>query len=222
MLDQMAFAGIERLHFAQDPQTGMRAIIAIHSTLRGPSIGGCRFLHYPREQDAITDVIRLARGMSYKSALAGLPHGGGKAVLLKPESSFNRSELMAAFGRMVEQLGGDYIAAMDSGTRVTDMDTIATQTGHVTCTTAFGDPSDRCVARRLPWYPAHGPAPYCDSSRSATAVVAGYRATVVQAGPGCPGSGSGEFHPERYVPYRFPPMAQGPLRRREAGGCWLQ
>lgn len=142
MLDQMAFAGTERLHFAQDPQTGMRAIIAIHSTLRGSAIGGCRFLHYAREQDAITDVIRLARGMSYKSALAGLPHSGGKAVLLKPEHSFDRSELMAAFGRMVEQLGGDYIAAMDSGTRVTDMDTIATQTGHVTCTTAFGDPSD--------------------------------------------------------------------------------
>lgn len=78
MLDQMENAGLERLHFGQDTATGMRAIIAIHSTRRGSAIGGCRYIPYPREQDAITDAIRLAQGMSYKAALAGLPHGGGK------------------------------------------------------------------------------------------------------------------------------------------------
>jgi len=141
MLDQMEHAGLERLHFAQDPTTGMRAIIAIHSTRRGPAIGGCRFLPYNREQDAITDAIRLAQGMSYKAALAGLPHGGGKAVLIKPEGDFDRQALMQAFGAMVEQMGGDYITAMDSGTRISDMDAIATRTRHASCTTTFGDPS---------------------------------------------------------------------------------
>ncbi len=141
MLDQMESAGLERLHFGQDASTGMHAIIAIHSTRRGPAIGGCRFIPYPREQDAITDAIRLAQGMSYKAALAGLPHGGGKAVIIQPDQVINRAELMAAFGRMVDSLGGDYIAAMDSGTEVTDMDAIARSTRFVTCTREFGDPS---------------------------------------------------------------------------------
>ena len=141
MLDQMEDAGLERLHFAVDAVTGMRAIIAIHSTRRGPAIGGCRFIPYADEADAVTDAIRLARGMSYKAALAGLPHGGVKAVVIKPDHPFDRRALMQAFGRMIEGLGGDYITAMDSGTQVTDMDAISETTRYVTCTSTFGDPS---------------------------------------------------------------------------------
>ncbi|MBY4675998.1 Leu/Phe/Val dehydrogenase [Marinobacterium arenosum] len=141
MLDQMENAGLQGLHFAQDRATGLRAIIAIHSTARGPAIGGCRFLHYDSEEAAITDAVRLARGMSYKAALAGLPHGGGKAVLIEPEQPYDRVALMEAFGRVVEGLGGQYITAMDSGTNVSDMDAIAHTSRWVSCTRDSGDPS---------------------------------------------------------------------------------
>ena len=141
MFEQMENAGLERLHFACDPETGLRAIIAIHSTLRGPAIGGCRFITYQSEADAITDATRLARGMSYKAALSGLPHGGAKAVLIKPSHNFDRKALMESFGRFVQDLGGRYITAMDSGTLTSDMDSIAHTTKWVTCTSQIGDPS---------------------------------------------------------------------------------
>ncbi|WP_372832589.1 Leu/Phe/Val dehydrogenase [Pontibacterium sp.] len=141
MFEQMENAGLERLHLACDPETGLRAIIAIHSTLRGPAIGGCRFITYQSEADAITDATRLARGMSYKAALAGLPHGGAKAVLIKPNHNFDRNALMESFGRFVQDLGGRYITAMDSGTLTSDMDSIAHTTKWVTCTSQIGDPS---------------------------------------------------------------------------------
>ncbi|WP_254262468.1 Glu/Leu/Phe/Val dehydrogenase dimerization domain-containing protein [Marinobacterium weihaiense] len=141
MLKQMENAGLSDLHFGLDPASGMKAIIAIHSTARGAAIGGCRFIHYAREQDAITDALRLARGMSYKAALAGLPHGGGKAVMIQPEGDYDRAALMRAFGRFVDQLGGRYITAMDSGTEVSDMDVIETATPFVSCTSASGDPA---------------------------------------------------------------------------------
>ncbi len=141
MLKQMENAGLTDLHFGLDPASGLRAIIAIHSTARGAAIGGCRFIHYAREQDAVTDALRLARGMSYKAALAGLPHGGGKAVVIRPEGEFDRHALMQAFGCFVNELGGRYITAMDSGTEVSDMDSIETTTDFVSCTSASGDPS---------------------------------------------------------------------------------
>ncbi len=141
MLKQMENAGLTDLHFGLDSASGLRAIIAIHSTARGAAIGGCRFLHYPREQDAVTDAMRLAHGMSYKAALAGLPHGGGKAVVIEPEGDYDRSALMQAFGRFVDELGGRYITAMDSGSEVSDMDIIETTTRFVSCTSASGDPS---------------------------------------------------------------------------------
>ena len=141
MLKQMENAGLTDLHFGLDPASGLRAIIAIHSTTRGAAIGGCRFIHYAREQDAVTDALRLARGMSYKAALAGLPHGGGKAVVIRPEGDFDRRALMQAFGRFVDQLGGRYITAMDSGTEVSDMDSIESSTRYVSCTSTSGAPS---------------------------------------------------------------------------------
>ncbi|WP_299180615.1 amino acid dehydrogenase [uncultured Neptuniibacter sp.] len=141
MFKQMESNGAQRLHFCSDPATGLKAIIAIHSTLRGPAIGGCRFISYQNDNDAITDAMRLARGMSYKSALAGLPHGGAKSVLIYPDHPFDRAALMQQFGQFVTELGGEYITAMDSGTQISDMDNISMKTRWVTCTSEIGDPS---------------------------------------------------------------------------------
>lgn len=141
MFKQMESNGTTRLHFCHDPESGLKAIIAIHSTVRGPAIGGCRFIPYSSDEAAITDAVRLARGMSYKAALASLPHGGAKAVIIQPEGPFDRNALMQSFGRFVDSLGGEYITAMDSGTQVSDMDLIGQQTSYVTCTSAIGDPS---------------------------------------------------------------------------------
>lgn len=134
------------LHIKYDPQTGLKAIIAIHSTALGPALGGCRFLSYDSTDDAITDAIRLARGMSYKAAITGVPTGGGKAVIIKPDHIEDRDKFFGKFGQFIEQLGGKYITAMDSGTSLDEMDIIAKHTKHVASLTAentlsHGDPS---------------------------------------------------------------------------------
>lgn len=114
-----------------DPKTGMRAIIAIHNTKLGPALGGCRFIEYDNSTSAALDAMRLARGMSFKSAVAGLPLGGGKAVIVKPKVPFDRDAYFHAFGAFVNDLGGRYITAMDSGTELSDMDIIAQHTPYV-------------------------------------------------------------------------------------------
>lgn len=141
MFVMMETARLESLHFAVDPLTGLQAIIAIHNSRLGPALGGCRYLPYADTHSAIEDVQRLAKGMSYKAALAGLAQGGGKAVIIRPPRVDNRAALFEAFGRFIETLNGHYITAMDSGTSSTDMDCIAQHTQHVTSTTAEGDPS---------------------------------------------------------------------------------
>lgn len=141
MFAMMEAARLEALHLAQDPATGLKAIIAIHNTRFGPALGGCRYLAYPDHVSALRDAIRLAQGMSYKAALAGIEHGGGKAVIIRPSHVDNRGALFEAFGRFIETLNGRYITAVDSGTSSTDMDCIAQHTRHVTSTTAEGDPS---------------------------------------------------------------------------------
>ena len=112
-------------------ELGARAIIAVHSTWRGPAAGGCRVWAYPQLAPALTDALRLSRGMSYKNALADLPFGGGKAVIIPPAGGFDRRALFAAFGRAVESFGGRYITAEDVGSNVADMQIVATQTRHV-------------------------------------------------------------------------------------------
>ena len=130
------------LHFKVCPKTGMKAIIAIHSTKRGPALGGCRFIEYPNTLSAIQDAMRLAQGMSYKSALAGLALGGGKAVIIKPTEPFNRTELMHQFGSFVQEIGGRYITALDSGTELSDMDVIAQHTPYIaSLSQEDGDPA---------------------------------------------------------------------------------
>ncbi|WP_077037275.1 Glu/Leu/Phe/Val dehydrogenase dimerization domain-containing protein [Pelomonas sp. KK5] len=112
----------ERVLLASDEQTGLKAILAVHSTARGPAFGGCRFWTYDNELAALNDALRLSQGMSLKNALADLPFGGGKAVILKPASGqFDRAALFAAFGRAVQSLDGAYITAEDVGTTTADM-----------------------------------------------------------------------------------------------------
>lgn len=134
-------SGFGDIHLKVDSVTGLVAIIAIHNTNLGPALGGCRLRDYANINEAFLDVMRLARGMSYKSALAGLPLGGGKSVLIKPTQILDRERYFEAFGRFIEELNGRYITAVDSGTNPTDMDYIARSTRFVTSTTKQGDPS---------------------------------------------------------------------------------
>ena len=130
------------VHFGRDAASGMHCIVAIHDTRLGPAIGGCRFLPYADERDALIDSLRLARGMTYKAALAGLPHGGGKTVMLRPDKLFDRAALFRAFGRFIDGLGGRYFTAEDSGTGIEDMEIVHGVTKQVVGTGGgSGDPS---------------------------------------------------------------------------------
>ncbi|MFY0990339.1 Glu/Leu/Phe/Val family dehydrogenase [Halomonas sp. C05BenzN] len=117
--------------FGSDEASGLRAIIAIHDTHRGPALGGLRIFPYASDAEALTDVLRLSRGMSYKSALADLPLGGGKAVIIADPRSDKTPALLRAMGRLVDSLGGAYITAEDSGSSEADMQVIAEVTDHV-------------------------------------------------------------------------------------------
>ncbi|MGH7294149.1 MAG: Leu/Phe/Val dehydrogenase [Polyangiaceae bacterium] len=119
-------------HFKLDKATGLRTIVAIHDTRLGPALGGCRFIHYDTEEAALVDALRLARGMTYKAALAGLPHGGGKSVIIRPTQHFDRVALFRAFGKFIDALRGHYITAEDSGTGLEDMEVIRSVTKWVT------------------------------------------------------------------------------------------
>lgn len=121
----------EHLSFFSDPETGLRAIVAIHNTHRGPALGGCRMFPYATDEEALRDVLRLSRGMTYKSALANLDLGGGKSVIIGDPRKHKTEALMEAMGRCLEQLGGHYIAAEDSGTSVPDLQVMGRQTAHV-------------------------------------------------------------------------------------------
>lgn len=121
----------EQLTFFSDPAVGFKAIIAIHSTHLGPAAGGARFWHYAEDTEALTDALRLSRGMSYKNAMAGLPLGGGKSVILAGEDRTKTPGLLAAFGRAVDSLGGRYVTAEDVGMSVDDILQVARHTKYV-------------------------------------------------------------------------------------------
>jgi leucine dehydrogenase len=123
--------GYERVLFGSDDAAGYQGIIAIHSTALGPAVGGTRYWSYKTEDDALTDALRLARGMTYKNALAGLPFGGGKSIILRDGEAANREQLFRAHGRMVNSLGGKYITAEDVGTSPADMEYILKETTYV-------------------------------------------------------------------------------------------
>lgn len=117
--------GHEQVVLCQDRASGLKAVIAIHSTALGPALGGTRFYPYASEQEAVADALNLARGMSYKNAMAGLDHGGGKAVIIGDPGLIKTEELLLAYGRCVASLGGRYVTACDVGTYVADMDVVA-------------------------------------------------------------------------------------------------
>jgi leucine dehydrogenase len=125
------FDAHEEVHFVTDEKCGLKAIIAVHSTHLGPAAGGARFWHYAKDDDALTDALRLSRGMSYKNAMAGLPLGGGKSVLLAPQDRAKSPDMLHAFGKAVEGLGGRYITAEDVGINVADMIEVARSTKYV-------------------------------------------------------------------------------------------
>ncbi|MEM9209182.1 MAG: Glu/Leu/Phe/Val dehydrogenase dimerization domain-containing protein, partial [Pseudomonadota bacterium] len=148
VFDNPAFDAHERVQFCHDPASGLRAIVAIHSTVLGPAAGGARMWRYASEADAVTDVLRLSQGMSYKNAMAGLKLGGGKAVILKSEDFSESPDVFEAFGDFVDKLGGAYVTAEDVGMRVDIMEIIARRTRYVTglpqqADQAGGDPSPK-------------------------------------------------------------------------------
>ena len=125
------FDAHEEVQFITADQCGLRAIIAVHSTHLGPAAGGCRLWHYAKDEDALTDALRLSRGMSYKNAMAGLPLGGGKAVILADAERHKTPDMLHAFGKAVEHLGGRYVTAEDVGMSVADMIEVARNTKYV-------------------------------------------------------------------------------------------
>lgn len=145
VLSHEAFASHETVTFVSDAVTGLRAIVAIHNTSRGPALGGCRMYSYRSEEDALRDVLRLSRGMTYKAAAANLALGGGKAVIIGDPRELKTPALMRAMGRAVDALGGRYITAEDVGTTVADFAEVRKETRYVvglpTELGGSGDPS---------------------------------------------------------------------------------
>src|SRR5580765_2535449 len=142
LFDTIASMGHEQLVLCQDAASGYRGIIAIHSTVLGPALGGTRFWKYASDDEAIVDALRLARGMTYKNAVAGLNLGGGKSVIIGDNKTSSRELLFRAHGRFVESLGGRYITAEDVGTSTADMDFVHMETDYVSGLAGrSGDPS---------------------------------------------------------------------------------
>ena len=135
----------EGVYSFSDPASGLKTFIAVHNTNRGPASGGTRFWEYTNDAEALTDVLRLSRAMSYKNAMAEIPLGGGKGVIIRPRVDFDRKALFSAYGRAIEKVGGQYITAEDVGVSPDDMQTIKTQTDYVAGLdegeAASGDPS---------------------------------------------------------------------------------
>jgi leucine dehydrogenase len=142
VFDHQEFDNHEEVVFCYDQASGLRAIIAVHNTTMGPSLGGTRMWNYASSDDALTDVLRLSRGMTYKSALAGLPLGGGKAVIIGDAKTDKSPELFRAYGRFVDSLSGKYITAEDVNIRTSDIELVASETRFVAGTEGkAGDPS---------------------------------------------------------------------------------
>src|SRR5688572_4240658 len=142
LFEKLASMGHEEVVMASDPACGYRGIIAVHSTALGPALGGTRFWQYDSDEAAITDALRLSRGMTYKNAVAGLDLGGGKSVIIGDNRTSDRQSIFRAHGRFVESLGGRYITAEDVGTSTADMDFVNMETEHVAgLKHKSGDPS---------------------------------------------------------------------------------
>ncbi|ELY58002.1 Glu/Leu/Phe/Val dehydrogenase [Natronococcus amylolyticus DSM 10524] len=131
VFDAIGDAGHEQVSYFTDPETGLRAIVAIHDTTLGPSLGGTRILDYDSEEAALEDVLRLSQAMTYKAAAADLPLGGGKAVILGDPDEVRTEATLEAYGRAVDRLGGRYITSVDINSSAAEMDVVARRTDHV-------------------------------------------------------------------------------------------
>lgn len=132
VFDRTSELGHEQVVFCQDRETGLKAIIAVHNTVLGPALGGTRMWNYNSDEEALTDVLRLSRGMTYKAAISGLNLGGGKAVLIGDPAKLKNEAYMRRFGRFVDSLGGRYITAEDVNMSTRDMEYVHMETDHVT------------------------------------------------------------------------------------------
>src|SRR3982750_765866 len=142
LFDTLAEMGHEEVVICSDASIGYKGILAVHSTKLGPALGGTRFWQYATDEEAITDALRLSRGMTYKNAVAGLHLGGGKSIIIGDNKTKDREKIFRAHGRFVESLGGRYITAEDVGTTTKDMDYVNMETGHVSGLAGrSGDPS---------------------------------------------------------------------------------
>jgi leucine dehydrogenase len=142
LFDTLATMGHEEIVMCSDPSVGYRGILAVHSTKLGPALGGTRFWQYATDEEAITDALRLSRGMTYKNAVAGLHLGGGKSIIIGDNKTKDREKIFRAHGRFVESLGGRYITAEDVGTSTKDMSYVQMETSHVAgLASKSGDPS---------------------------------------------------------------------------------
>ena len=142
LFDTLAEMGHEEIVMCSDPSVGYKGILAVHSTKLGPALGGTRFWQYATDEEAITDALRLSRGMTYKNAVAGLHLGGGKSIIIGDNKTKNREKIFRAHGRFVETLGGRYITAEDVGTNTKDMSYVQLETKHVAGLAGkSGDPS---------------------------------------------------------------------------------
>ncbi len=138
----MQLRDYENVFFCNDNQSQLRGIIAIHDTTMGPALGGCRAILYEDEEQALVDVLRLSRGMTYKAALAKIPHGGGKSIMMMPKNLENREALLISFAKHIDRLNGNYITAEDSGTSQADMDLMSKYTKFITGKSGQGGSGD--------------------------------------------------------------------------------
>jgi leucine dehydrogenase len=141
IFNELNFDDHEQVVFVSEPKSGLKGIIAVHNTNLGPAMGGCRMWNYASEALAVNDVLRLSRGMTYKNAVAGLPIGGGKSVIIGNPKTDKTPALFEALGEALERLGGRYITAEDVGTSPQDMAHVATKTSYVAGLGSSGDPS---------------------------------------------------------------------------------
>jgi leucine dehydrogenase len=142
LFDTLAEMGHEEIVMCSDPSVGYKGILAVHSTKLGPALGGTRFWQYATDEEAITDALRLSRGMTYKNAVAGLHLGGGKSIIIGDNKTRDREKIFRAHGRFVQTLGGRYITAEDVGTSTKDMSYVQMETKHVAgLASKSGDPS---------------------------------------------------------------------------------
>ena len=143
IFEEIISRGHEQVSYFHDPTLELKGIVAIHNTVLGPALGGCRMWNYKSEKDALIDVLRLSKGMTYKAAIAGLNLGGGKAVIIGDPKKEKSEELFRSFGRFIEGLGGRYITAEDVGTSIKDMDYVRMETKYVTgISKSFGGSGD--------------------------------------------------------------------------------